>query len=107
MTREQALVEAARAFRGWRSLGDRRSNGDTMCIGCWDRSEHDTDADHDIPPGELIWWNNPHPEYGETDPYCTACVLDDAECNEIITAADAERLCAALSQYENKETDNG
>lgn len=92
---EAATVLAGR-LRGWRSLGDRRSNGDVMCTGCWDRSDHDTDADHDIPAGHSVFWTTPHPEYGDCDAYCFACALDDAECWEIITTAEAAALRARM-----------
>jgi hypothetical protein len=97
MTKAEEIVKGLeRAVRGWRALGTRRSNGEIMCAGCWDRSEHNTDADHDIPRGALVWWSNPHPEYGDRDAYCTVCLIDDAECNEVIDTAQGHTFRALL-----------
>lgn len=75
----------AKAVHGWRSLGERKSDGDGMCAGCWDRSDHNTEVDHNIPPGQPVFWTSPHPEYGDCDAYCLACVAEDARDWEIIT----------------------
>lgn len=84
--------EIAAKLRGWRTLGTRKSNGEVICAGCWDRSEHDTEADHDIPKGHDVWWTTPHPEYGDCDAYCTKCVIEDAEAWEIISSKDASSI---------------
>jgi hypothetical protein len=54
------------------------SGGDILCTGCWDESG-DPHADNDIPDGAPVYWTPPSYEYGETDPYCVACVKRRAE----------------------------
>lgn len=81
MTDEQ-LVALQERVRGWRTLGDKPSDGQTMCAGCWDRSEHNTEADHDIPKGDPVFYSNPHPECGDCDAYCVKCVAEDADAME-------------------------
>ena len=85
-------------LRGWRILSKRKSGGETMCAGCWDRSEHDTSADHDIPSGDPVFYSPPHPEYGDCDAYCVRCTLEDAESYEILTAAEASSFHAYLQE---------
>lgn len=92
------IASLSQSVRGWRTLGLRKSNGETMCAGCWDRSDHDTEADHDIPVGQPVWWSTPNPEYGDCDAYCTQCVIEDAECNEVISAELASSLRAYLER---------
>ena len=92
----------AKAVRGWRSLGPRKSDGEVMCAGCWDRSEHDTEADHDIPPGAHVFWTNAHPEYGDCDAYCVKCVAEDARDNEIISEAEYDALSAILEKENSR-----
>lgn len=81
---KERLAQLNERLRGWRTLGERMSNGDTLCTGCWDRSNHDTDTDNDIPSGEPIFYSTPNPEYGDCDAYCLSCVTDDAEVWDII-----------------------
>lgn len=103
MTKTVAEIaeDVAPSLRGWRTLGDRKSDGEVMCTGCWDRSNHDTSADHDIPSGDPVFWSSPHPEYGDCDAYCTRCVIDDAECEEIIDAGHASELLQHLKGSEH------
>lgn len=51
------------------------SDGDQLCTGCWNRSEHDTKAPNDIPKGQPIYWRHVNIEYDEWDRYCEACAL--------------------------------
>lgn len=92
------LSDFAHRIRGWRFLGKRRSNGEVMCAGCWDRSDHDTEAEHDIPPGHPVFWSVPHPEYGDCDAYCLACVAEDARDWEIITNDEYDAVRAILEK---------
>lgn len=92
-----ALAEALdKKLGGWRTLGDRRSDGEVMCAGCWDRSDHDTEADHEIPAGDPIFWTQPHPEYGDCDAYCFKCVVEDAEAWEVISMEEASALAMTI-----------
>jgi hypothetical protein len=94
------LEQLANVLSGWRSLGERPSDGEVMCAGCWDRSEHDTEADHDIPRGAPVFWSSPHPEYDDCDAYCASCAAEDAHAYELIT--DAE-LAALRARAQSKE----
>jgi hypothetical protein len=74
--REELMAQAERVRR-WRSLGEEPSDGTTLCAGCWDRSNYNVHADNNIPKGQPVFWNAPHPEYGDCDAYCAQCVEGD------------------------------
>ena len=44
-----------------------------LCTGCWDESEHNTEADNDIPAGEPVYYRRCSYEYDEWDAYCAKC----------------------------------
>ena len=82
MTRREELLALADRVRGWRTLDKRPSGGETMCAGCWDRSNHNTHADQNIPEGRPVFWGHPHPEYGDCDAYCAQCTEEDIDAIE-------------------------
>ena len=90
------------AIRGWRSLG-RPSDGQVFCAGCWDRSEHNTAADHRIPAGQDVWWSPLHPEHGDGDAYCTRCVTEDARAYGMLPASP---VAASDAPHSHEDTDH-
>lgn len=93
------IAGLAKDVRGFRLLGDQPSDGETLCAGCWDRSDYDTDTDHNIPEGQPVFFTLPHPEYGDCDAYCIKCVAEDAADWEIISA---ERLAEIRRHLEEQ-----
>lgn len=51
-------------------LGDTPSDGERMCVDCWDESEHDTAANCCIRKGRPIYWRQINVEYDEWSAYC-------------------------------------
>ena len=49
-----------------------------LCTGCWDKSDHDTEADNDIPVGQPVYSRRVSHEYDEWDAYCQKCAQEIA-----------------------------
>ncbi|MDX9862549.1 MAG: hypothetical protein RBS99_16705 [Rhodospirillales bacterium] len=49
-----------------------------LCTGCWDNSDHDTNADNDIPAGAPIYYRQASVEYDEWNAYCEKCARAEA-----------------------------
>ncbi len=65
-----------RAIEGF--LREGTSDGEYLCTGCWDNSDHDTDANNDIPHGASIYWRCTSTMYDSWDAYCESCAASFA-----------------------------
>jgi hypothetical protein len=54
------------------TLGEQPSDGDVTCGGGCGL----------IPAGGNIYWQRPHPEYGDCDGYCESCAIEQGEGNK-------------------------
>ena len=50
-----------------------------LCTGCWDKSEHNLNANNDIEAGEPIYYRLASVEYNEWDAYCQDCAIEANE----------------------------
>lgn len=62
-------VLAEYGFEKGRDLSD----GNTICAGCWDKS--DCNRNNDVPEGEPIYWQSASYEYNEYESYCRRCAV--------------------------------
>ena len=59
------------------TLSDRPSDGETMCTGCWDESDHNTEANTNIRKGAPVYYRECFTDCGfEYDAYCRKCALE-------------------------------
>ena len=55
------------------------SDGEVTCAGCWDKSEHNLDANTIIPKGDPIYLQGGMTDCGEEwDAYCQDCAREKA-----------------------------
>lgn len=72
-------------------LGDRPSDGEILCTGCWDDG-HEPRVNMDIPKGQPVFYARASYEYDEWDAYCTRCTRQRLTWNREMGAVGAEKI---------------